>query len=107
MDLSRHNDFRLCSRYTLGDKDQFGFIAPQKIALESAPLTVSRLYVFQCNMATPKPFAYNLLTTITQQATNSLRETFKLYQWWNLQPITEFYKLGLLTANIADLFRQS
>ena len=68
MDLSRLDAFHPCSRDSLGDKGQFCFInRKKKKELESAPLTVFRLNVFQCNMATPKLFAYNLPTTITDR----------------------------------------
>ena len=66
MDLSRGDAFRLRSKDSSCDKDQFCFISPKKIESEFAPTTVSRVYVFQCNMATPKLFAYNFPTTITQ-----------------------------------------
>ena len=67
MDLSRRDAFRPCSRDSLGDKGQFCFVSQKKSLLESAPrLTVFRLNVFRCNMATPKLFVYNLPTTKTQ-----------------------------------------
>ena len=66
MDLSRRDAFRPCSRDSSGDKGQFGFISRKKILIGIGPLTVSRLYVFQSNMATPKLFAHNLPTTTTQ-----------------------------------------
>ena len=67
MDLSRRDAFGPCSRDSSGDKDQFCFLSTKKkLELKSAPLTASRLYVFQRNMATTKLFAYDLPTTITQ-----------------------------------------
>ena len=67
MDLSRRDAFRPCPRDSLGDKVNFVLLAKKKLylfLLESAPLTVSWLYLSSCAMVTPKLFAYNLQTSI-------------------------------------------
>ena len=50
MGLSRRDAFRPCSRDSSDDKGQFCFISQKKL-IGIGSLTVSRLYVFQCNMA--------------------------------------------------------
>ena len=68
MDLSRRDALRRAQGTLQATKVNFVLLGKKKnfFLLELAPLTVSRLYVFQCNMATPKHFAYNLATTITR-----------------------------------------
>ena len=94
MDLSRRDAFRPCSRDSLGDKSQFCFISLKKTKKQlinwiRPPLPFLGYTFSSAIWLTPKLFAYNLPTTITQYATNSLLETFKIHRWQNPPPVTE------------------